>query len=196
MPDIDLALLKKLREQTGAGVLESKEVLAEADNDLEKAIDLLRKKGQAKALKKQSRATREGVIGNYLHPNKKVATLIEVSCETDFVARTEDFQNFAHDLAMQVAASSPQYLGPEDVPKEEINREKEVALESPDVRGKPEKVVEKIVQGKLEKFFQENCLLKQKFVKDDDKTIEQLLNEAVSKFGENIQIGNFVKFQL
>ncbi|MFH0853571.1 MAG: translation elongation factor Ts [bacterium] len=196
MSDIDLILIKKIREQTGAGVLESKEALAESGNDLDKAINLLRKKGLVKAAKKQDRATREGVIGNYLHPNKKVAALIEISCETDFVARTEDFQALAHDLAMQVAAANPQYLKPEDIPEEELNREKEVAQESPDVKGKPDQVMEKIIQGKLEKYYQGACLLKQKFIKDEDKIIEQLLAEAVVKFGENIQIGNFIRFQL
>ncbi len=194
--DISLETIKELRERTGAGVVESKEALVEAKGDLDQAVALLRKKGAATALKKQDRATKEGVIGSYLHPNLKVASLVEVSCETDFVARTEGFQAFAHDLAMQVAATNPAYLRPEDVPAEVLEHERKIIAESDDIAGKPPEVMEKIIQGRLEKFYRETCFLKQAFIKDDSLTIEQLVTDAVTKFGENIQLGRFVRFQL
>jgi elongation factor Ts len=193
---ISLESIKSLRERTGAGVVESKAALEKADGNLEAAVELLRKRGQATALKKQARSTKEGVIGSYVHPNLKVASLIEVACETDFVARTEPFQNFAHDLAMQVAAAAPSYLRPEDVPAEEVARERAIILASDDLAGKPPAVVEKIVTGRIEKFFREVCLLRQPFIKDDALTVEQLVTDAVTKFGENIQIGRFTRFQL
>jgi elongation factor Ts len=194
--EISLEAIKVLRERSGAGVVESKQALVEAEGNLEKAIELLRKKGQATALKKQDRATKEGVIGSYIHPNLKVASLIEVSCETDFVARTDAFQDFAHNLAMQVAATNPAYLRPEDIPADVLQHERTIISESEDMAGKPAAVVEKIIEGRLEKYFRDVCFLKQAFIKDDSLTIEQLVTDAVTKFGENIQLGRFTRFQL
>lgn len=192
----ELEKIKELRERTGAGMVESQRVLVEAKGDIEQAVVLLRKSGQVTALKKQGRATKEGVIGSYVHANKKIASLVEVSCETDFVARTEAFQAFAHELAMQVVASNPLYLAPADVPESEIEHERSIARDSKGVSGKPAAVVKKIVDGKLEKFFETHCLLKQPYIKDGAMTIEQLLADTVTKFGENIKIGRFVRYQL
>lgn len=194
--EIDLAAIKELREQTGAGVVESKQALLESGGDIQAAIDYLRKRGQATAQKKQARITKEGVIGSYIHPNKKIATLVELSCETDFVARTDAFQELAHELAMQVAATNPSYLLPDDVQAADLQHEKEIILGSAEIQGKPAAVAEKIVTGKIEKFYREKCLLKQPYIKDDTRTIEDLLTGAVSKFGENIKVGRFIRFQL
>lgn len=193
--NVNLEEVKKLREETGAGVLETKQALAEASGDYDAAMTLLRQRGQATALKKQERVTREGLIGYYIHPNMKVAALVEIACETDFVSRTEQFQALAHDLAMQVAAANPLYLRPDEVPAEVLEHEREVARGSVDP-GKPASVVDKIIQGKLEKFYSQTCLLRQQFIKDDGVLVEQLVTDAVAKFGENIQVGRFVRFQL
>ncbi len=192
---IDLEIIKKLREKTGAGVVESQSALIEARGDLTRAVEILRMRGQARAVKRQDRTTSQGAIGSYVHPGSQVAALIEVLCETDFVARTDDFKNLAHDLAMQVAATNPIFLKPEDIPSKEIKKERSLAL-SAVPKGKPAEVIEKIVTGKVDKYFADVCLIKQKFIKDETITVEQLLHDHLTKLGENIQIRRFVRFQL
>jgi elongation factor Ts len=194
---INPRLVSQLREQTGAGVVECKNALDEAGGDLEKATEILRKRGEIKAAKKSAeRTATEGLVHAYIHANGKVGALVLVSCETDFVARTEEFQALVHDLAMQVAAANPLYIKSEDVPEEVINKEKEMYLE--EIRGqeKPPAVVEKILQGKLEKYFEDVCLLKQPFVKDEDITVEELINQKIAKIGEKIEVKKFVRFQI
>ncbi len=194
---INPKLVSQLREQTGAGVVECKNALDETGGDLEKAIEILRKKGEIKAAKKSvERTAKEGLIHAYIHSNGKVGAMVEVSCETDFVARNEEFQALVHDLAMQVAATNPLYLKPEDVPEEVIAKEKEMYLE--EIRGqeKPPAVVEKILQGKLEKYFEDVCLLKQPFIKDEDITVEELVNQKIAKIGEKIEVRKFVRYQI
>lgn len=189
-------LVKELREKTGVGIMDCKNALQEADGDINKAIDILRKKGIAKSQKREGRATSEGQIQSYIHMGGKIGVLVEVNCETDFTAKTEDFTNFAKDLSMQIAAANPVAISPEAIPVETVEREKEIykaqALES----GKPEKVVEKIIDGKLKKFYSEVCLLEQAYIKDPDKTIKNLLDELKAKTGENIQIRRFTRYQL
>lgn len=189
-------LVKELREKTGVGIMDCKNALQEADGDINKAIDILRKKGIAKSQKREGRVTSEGQIQSYIHMGGKIGVLVEVNCETDFTAKTEDFTNFAKDLSMQIAAANPVAISPEAIPVETLEREKEIykaqALES----GKPEKVVEKIIDGKLKKFYSEVCLLEQAYIKDPDKTISNLLDELKAKTGENIQIRRFARYQL
>jgi len=187
-------LIKKLREKTNAPMMDCKKALEESSGDMEIAVDILRKKGQIVALKKAGRCAKEGVIGSYIHSNSKIGVLLEVNCETDFVARNEDFKQFVKDVSMQVAATSPSYVSREEVPGHILEREKNVLKES--VKNKPENVVEKIVQGKLEKFYSEVCLLDQPFVKNDKITIKDCLNELIGKIGENILIRRFVRFQV
>lgn len=188
--------MKELREKTGVGIMDCKNALQESNGDINEAIDILRKKGIAKSQKREGRITSEGQIQSYIHMGGKIGVLIEVNCETDFTAKTEDFTNFAKNLSMHIAATNPISLYPEDLPAEDMEREKEIyrvqALES----GKPEKVVEKIIEGKLKKFYSDVCLLEQAYVKDPDKTVRDLLNELKAKTGENIQIRRFVRFQL
>ncbi|USN53155.1 MAG: elongation factor Ts [Candidatus Nomurabacteria bacterium] len=193
---MDLALIKKLREETGAGVVEAKEALTEAKDDYEAALLVLRKKGQARAVKKQGRETKEGVVASYIHANKRIGAMVEVSCETDFVSRTDDFQRFAYELAMHIAAANPQCLRPEDAPEDLVARERELAATSKDIEGKPEQIVQKIIDGKLARFYSEICFMKQPLIMDDSKTVEEYVAEAVTKFGENIQIGRFIRFEL
>ncbi len=189
-------LVKELREKTGVGIMDCKNALQEADGDINKAIDILRKKGIAKSQKREGRITSEGQIQSYIHMGGKIGVLVEVNCETDFTAKTEDFTSFAKNLSMHIAATNPISLSPEDLPAEAVEREKEIykaqALES----GKPEKVVEKIIEGKLKKFYSDVCLLAQSYVKDPDRTIQDLLDDLKAKTGENIQIRRFVRFQL
>lgn len=194
--DINAKVIKELRERTGAGVMECKEALKEANGDIEKAIEILRKKGALKAEKKASRSANEGLIGAYIHAGGKIGVLVEVNCETDFVARTDEFQQLVKDIAMQIAAMSPEYISREDVPPEVIEKEKEIYREEALRSGKPEKVVEKIVEGKLEKFYQEKCLLEQPFIKDESKKVKDLITEVIAKLGENIRVSRFVRFQV
>ncbi|MEK7584365.1 MAG: translation elongation factor Ts [Patescibacteria group bacterium] len=191
-----LDLIKKLREISGAGVVDVKEALVEAGNDESKALDILRKKGQKIASKRQERATQQGVIESYVHANGKIAALVAVACETDFVARNSDFKQFAHEVALQIAATAPQYVSPSDVPADVVAKEKEIYREQLKNEGKPAQIVEKILEGKLQKFYSEVCLLKQPYIKDDSKTIEQLLTELIAKIGENIRIEKFIYFTL
>jgi elongation factor Ts len=191
-----LDLVKQLREKTGAGILDCKKALIEAGNNFDNAVEILRKRGQKVALNKQDRAMRDGVIDAYVHSNKKIGVLVEVSCETDFVARNQEFRDFVHDLAMQIAATNPSWLSPDEVPNEIIEKEKEIYREELKKENKPAPVIEKIMEGKLQKFYAENCLLKQLFIKNDKVTIEDLLKEKIAKVGENIKIQKFCRFSL
>jgi elongation factor Ts len=188
--------VKELREKTGAGMMDCKRALSETEGDIEKAIDYLRQKGLSDAAKRTGRTASEGVIGSYIHPGGKIGVLVEVNCESDFVARTEEFQLLVKDLAMHVAASNPLYLRREEVPEEVIAREKNIYEVQAKEGGKPEKIVERIVQGKLEKFFQDVCFLEQPFVKDPDISVNQRVSSAVAKLGENIVVRRFQRFQL
>jgi len=192
--DITASMVKELRDKSGAGMMDCKKALAATGGDMDKAIDELRKKGLAAAQKKSSRTTREGAIDSYVHAGGKIGVLVEVGVETDFVARSEPFKEFTHDLAMQVAASSPLWVQRDEVPADVIEREKAIYREQ--AKGKPDKVVEKMLEGKLNKFFQEVCLMEQPFVKDPDRTIEQLRTDLVGVIGENIEVRRFVRFQL
>ena len=187
--------VKELRERTGAGFLECKKALTETNNDMDKAIDFLRTKGLAKAAKKAGRSVNEGRIQSYIHGNK-LGVLLEVNCETDFVANTDEYQAFVNDIAMHIAAANPKYLNEEAISEEDKERERAVFRTQAEESGKTGPVVDKIVEGKLGKFFEENCLLKQKFVKDPDKTVGELVTEAIARLGENISIRRFVRFQM
>lgn len=188
--------IKKLRQATGAGVLDCKRALEASEGDLEKAAAYLQRKGLAAAAKKANRATKEGLIGNYVHADGRLAALVELNCETDFVARTEEFRKLAHDLAMQVTATDPQYLSPEDIPAEVLSAKRDEYRARAKEEGKPERVIERIVEGKLEKFYEEVCLLKQPFIKDDDLSVEELITQTIAKVGENIVVRRFVRCEL
>ncbi len=186
--------LKLLREKTGAGMMDCKNALKEANGDIDKAVEILRKKGIKVAEKKAGREVKDGVIDAYIHMGGKLGVLIEVACETDFVAKNEEFKEFVHNLAMQVAAARPKYVKREDVPQEIVEKEKEIIREQ--FKDKPEHIQEKIVNNKIEEYYKENCLLEQVFIKDDSKKIKDLVTEMVAKFGENIVIRRFVRFEL
>lgn len=188
--------MKELREKTGAGIIDCKEALQECRCDISDAIVYLRKKGLADVKKRAGRATSEGLIGSYIHSNGKIGVLVEVNCETDFVARTQEFKDLVKDIAMHIAAANPRYLAAEEIPEEEAAKEKEILRAQAVETGKPARVVESIVEGRFKKFIQENCLLEQAFVKDPDRTVRQRLEEAISRLGENITLRRFVRFQL
>lgn len=188
--------IKKLRERTGAGVVDVKKALEEAGGNAEKAVEILRKKGKDKALKKADRSAKEGVVASYIHSNLKIGAMVKLYCETDFVARNGDFQNLAKDIAMHVAAMDPKFLRPEDVAGAAIEKEKEIWKEQLKNEGKPEKMFDKIISGKENKFRNEQALLAQPFVKNPDITVGELVAESVGKIGENIQIGEFVRFEI
>jgi len=192
--DITASMVKELRDKSGAGMMDCKKALAATGGDMDKAIDELRKKGLAAAQKKSSRTTREGAIDSYVHAGGKIGVLVEVGVETDFVARSEPFREFTHDLAMQVAASNPLWVRREEVPADVIEREKSIYREQ--AKGKPDNVVEKMLEGKLAKFFKEVCLMEQPFVKDPDRSIEQLRTDLIGVIGENVDVRRFVRFQL
>ncbi len=194
MADITASMVKELRDKSGAGMMDCKKALAATGGDLDRAIDELRKKGLAAAQKKSSRSTREGSIDSYVHAGGKIGVLVEVGVETDFVARSEPFREFTHDLAMQVAASNPLWVRREEVPAEVIEREKSIYREQ--AKGKPDSVVEKMLEGKLSKFFKEVCLMEQPFVKDPDRSVEQLRTDLIGVIGENVDVRRFVRFQL
>ncbi|WP_456465827.1 translation elongation factor Ts [Desulfurobacterium sp.] len=194
MAEITTQMIKELREKTGAGIVDCKKALQEAEGNMEKAIEILRKKGAAKAAKKADRATAEGIVVSYIHAGGKVGALVEINCETDFVARTDDFKALGHEIAMQVAAMKPKYVSREEVPAEMIEKEKEILKEQAVAEGKPEHIVEKIVEGRLNKFYSENCLLDQPWIKDDSKTIGDLIKEYITKLGENIKVKRFCRF--
>lgn len=189
-------LVKELREKTGAGFMDCKKALAETGNDIEKAMTFLREKGLAAAAKKAGRAANEGRIQSYIHGEGKIGVLVEVNCETDFVARTDEFQNLVRDVAMHIAAAAPRYLDKNSVPEVDLEKEKGIFRVQAEESGKKGPVVEKIVEGKISKFYEENCLVHQKFVKNPDLTIESLLKNAIAKLGENMAIKRFVRFQL
>ena len=194
--DISADAVKKLREKTGVGLMDCKEALKQSNGDMEKAIDYLREKGLAKLQKRMGKVASEGSIVSYIHTGGKIGAMVEVNCETDFVANTKEFQEFAKDIAMQITASNPLYVKREDVAQDVVEKEKEIykkqALES----GKPEKILDKIAEGKLEKFYQEICLVEQSFIKNSDITVKELMEELVVKMGEKILISRFVRFQL
>jgi elongation factor Ts len=186
--------VKELRDRTGAGMLDCKKALEETGGDMEAAIDLLRTKGAAKAAKRAERTANEGTVGHYIHHGGRIGVLVEVNCETDFVAATDDFQQLARDLAMHVAAANPVAVREEDLPAELVQRERQVYLEQVRSEGKPEQIQEKIVEGKMRKFFEESTLLKQPFVKDPDRTVEQLITEVSGRTGEKIEVARFARF--
>lgn len=188
--------VKKLREATGAGVLDCKNALQEAEGDFEKAVEILRKKGAATAVKKASRTTNEGLIFSYVHFTGQIGVLLELNCETDFVARTDEFKELGNNLAMQVAAMAPKYVSIEDVPEEVIEKEKEIYREQLKDSGKPDHVVEKIIEGRLQKFFEDSCLMEQKYIMDDSKRVKDVITEAIAKIGENIKVSRFVRLKV
>ena len=194
---IDIKLISQLREMSGAGVSECQKALVETAGDLNAAIEILRKKGEAKAAKKTAeRTTKDGLVCSYIHGNGKLGVLLELLCETDFVARNEVFKQLATDIAMHIAAMAPEYVREEDVPAEVVAKEKEIYLEQMAEEKKPDAIKEKIIEGKLKKFYEEICLVKQSFIKDETKTIEELIKEAIAKIGEKIEIGKFVRFKI
>ncbi len=196
MAEITAQLVKQLRERTGAGMMDCRNALVEANGDLAEAEVILRKKGIAAASKKSTRATRQGSIGSYIHTGAQLGVLVEVNCESDFVARTDDFQQLLHDLAMQVAASDPRFLRKEDVAADVLEKEREIARARALAEGKPEKVIDTIVKGRLEKFYEEVCLYDQPFIKDNSLTVEQLIKTKIAKLGENIAVSRFVRFKV
>ena len=189
-------MVKELRAATGAGVLDCKKALEAAEGDFEKAVEHLRQKGLAKAAAKRGREANEGIIGFYIHTGSKVAALVEVNCETDFVARTDEFQTLARNLAMQVVAARPQYLSRDDVPAEVVEKERQVYLAQFEESGKPPHVVHRIVEGKLEKFYEEVCLLEQPFIRDEHMSVGELITQQIAKLGENIIVRRFVRFEV
>ncbi|MCX6745614.1 MAG: translation elongation factor Ts [Candidatus Parcubacteria bacterium] len=193
---IDIKLITKLRAQTGAGMKDCREALEESNGDLEKAVEILRKKGAKIAIKRADKEAKEGIVYAYIHANKKIGALVELNCETDFVAKNEEFKNLAHDLALQIAAQNPLYISPADVPEEVLNKEKEIIKEQLLAEGKPEKMLAKIIEGKLDKWYEEICLSKQAFIKNEDITIEDLINEKIASLGEKIKVGGFCRKQI
>ena len=196
MATISAAMVKQLREKTGAGIMDCKEALAECDGEISKSIDFLRKKGMATASKRSGRVMSEGVIKSYIHTGSKLGVLVEINCETDFVAKNDDFIEFAKNIAMHIVATNPLGIRPEDVSEETVNKEKEIYRAQALETGKPEKIVDKIAEGKLQKFYKDNCLMYQAYVRDPNVTIEDLLNGLIAKIGENITIKRFVRFQV
>lgn len=196
MTTISATMVKQLREKSGAGMMDCKQALVECDANIDKAIDFLRKKGLATAQKRAGRAMTEGTIQSYIHMGGKLGVLVEVNCETDFVAKNEDFVQFAKNIAMHIAATNPLGLRAEDVPEETVQRERDIYQAQALETGKPENVIAKIVDGKMNKFFKENCLLNQPYVRDPDLAVEDVLNELIAKIGENITIRRFVRFQI
>ncbi|MGD9489394.1 MAG: translation elongation factor Ts [Calditrichaceae bacterium] len=196
MAEITAALVKELRDKTGAGMMDCKNALTESGGDMEKAMDFLRKKGIAKAAKRADREVKEGIVESYIHPGSKLGVLVEVNCETDFVANTDDFKSFARNLAMHVAASNPLVVRREQLDQNTINKELEIYKDQAKDQGKPENILEKIAMGKLEKYYTEVCLLEQPYVKDPNKTIQDLIAETVAKVGENVTIKQFARFRI
>ncbi len=192
--NIDAKIVKQLRDKTGAGMMDCKKALVESDGNIEKAIENLRKSGIAKAEKKSTRSATEGLIYSYIHHGGRLGVLLDIGCETDFVAATEGFKELAHNIAMQIAATNPIAIRREDVPEEVVAKEREIYKDQAAASGKPEHILEKIVEGKMNKFFEENCLLEQAYIKDSDKKVNDLLTDTVASLGENIQINRFVRF--
>jgi elongation factor Ts len=193
---ITSAMVKELREKTGAGVMDCKEALAASEGSIEGAVDYLRKKGLQTAAKRSARSTREGVVGSYIHGGGRLGVLVEVNCETDFVARTDEFQELVRDLAMHIAASNPQYIARQDVPSAILDKERQILEEQAKSSGRPQNVIARIVEGRLEKYFQEVCLLEQPFVKNPDISVTDLIKAKIAKTGENITVGRYSRFVL
>jgi elongation factor Ts len=189
-------LVKELRERTGAGFMDCRNALVETGGDLDQAAQVLRKKGQAIAQKKAAREATEGSVGSYVHAGGKIGVLVEVNCETDFVARTDEFQHLCHDLAMHVAALDPRFVRREDVTEDLLAREREVYSEQARTSGKPENIIEKMVSGKMEKFFEENCLYEQRFIKDESVTVRELIEQAIARMGEKVSVRRFARFKV
>ena len=194
--EITAALVKKLRELTGAGMMECKAALTEAKGDLEEATTILRKRGLAQATKKAGRSTNEGMVGHYIHMNGKIGVLVEVNCESDFVARTDDFQGVVREIAMHIAAASPQYVRREDVPAEVVDRERDIYRGQMEGQNKPQQVIDKIIEGKLNSFYEQVCLLDQPSIRDPKVTIGQLVQQTIARLGENIAVPRFARFKL
>ncbi len=195
-PNIPAQLVKELRERTGAGFAACREALIEAKGDLDQATTILRKKGQSAAQKKAQRTTSEGLVSSYIHAGGKIGVLLELNCESDFVARTEDFQKLCHDVAMHVAALDPRFLRREEVTQQVLDREREIYKEQARATGKPDAVLEKIVSGKMEKFYEENCLYEQHFIRDEGLTVKELIDQAIAKLGENIAVRRYARFKV
>jgi len=193
---ISASVVKELRERTGAGMMDCKNALVEADGDIEKAIEILRTKGLARAAKKAGRIASEGLVEAYIHLGGRIGVLVEVNCETDFVAKTEEFKTLCRDIAMQIAAARPEYVSREEVPQAVLEKEKEILRQQALNEGKPEKIIDRMVEGRIEKFYKENCLLEQEFIKNPDITIQQLLHEKIMKLGENIAVRRFARFEV
>lgn len=196
MTEISAQMVKDIRDTTGAPFIDCKKALEETKGNIDKAIEILRVKGLAKVSKKTGRETPEGIITSYIHGGGKIGVMVEVNCETDFVARNEEFQNFTKEVAMQIAAASPTYVNPEDVPEDVLAKEKEIMKAQVIESGKPENIADKIVEGKISKFYEDNCLINQIYIRDAKKKISDLLNELIAKVGENIRIRRFVRYQL
>lgn len=194
--DISAEKVKELRDKTGSGIMDCKEALKAAGGNFEKAIEYLREKGMSAATKKSSRATKEGAVTSYIHMEGKVGVMVELNCETDFVAKTQDFRSLSKDIAMHIAAMNPLYVRPEDVPPEVIEQEKGIYRKQALAEGKPEKILDRIIDGKLKKYYEDVCLMNQRFIKDQDMTIEKLVKNAIAKTGENIVVRRFVRYQL
>ena len=193
--DISLDLIKKLREATGSGILDVKEALQNSDGDFDKAVDYLRQKGLAKAAKRSDRDASEGVVELYSHGDGRVGVIVEINCETDFVARSDEFREFAHEVALQIAASSPKWVDEDQIPEDVIEHEKEIAAARYKEEGKPDNIIEKILEGMVEKFKTENCLLKQPYIRDEEITIQELLHEKIASIGENIVVRRFERWE-
>jgi len=194
--DVNATVVRELRERTGAGIMDCKKALAESGGNLEKAVDYLRQKGLAAAARKVDRAAADGAVGAYVHPGGKIGVLVEINCETDFVARTAEFQALLKDMAMQVAAANPRYVRREEVSADELEKEKAIYRQQALESGKPERVVEKIVEGKMDRFYSEVCLLEQAFIKDPDRKVSDIIHDAVGRLGENIQVRRFARYHL
>ncbi len=196
MPEITGDMIKELREKTQAGMMDCKKALVETNGDMDKAVEILRKKGLASADKKMGREVTQGIVGSYIHSNKKIGVLLELLTVTDFVARNQEFEALSKEICMQIAAANPQYVRIEDVPKDVVEKEREIYREQMKDSGKPQNVVEKIVEGKLNKFYSEMCLLEQEYIKDQGVKIKDLIKQKIAAFGENIEIGKFARFQI
>jgi len=194
--DVNATVVRELRERTGAGIMDCKKALAESGGNLEKAVDYLRQKGLAAAARKVDRVAADGAVGAYVHPGGKIGVLVEINCETDFVARTAEFQALLKDMAMQVAAANPRYVRREEVSADELEKEKAIYCQQALESGKPERVVEKIVEGKMDRFYSEVCLLEQAFIKDPDRKVSDIIHDAVGRLGENIQVRRFARYHL
>ena len=194
--EITAEMVKSLRQQSGAGIMECKNALKESNGEVEGAVTFLRKKGLAKADKKADRETSEGTVSTYIHPGSKIGVMAELLCETDFVANTADFQQLARDICMHIAASKPRFVSRDEVTEDVLEKEKEIYAAQARDSGKPEKIIDKIVIGKMDKFYEENCLLEQKFIKDSDCTVQDLIKQKIATLGENILVGNFCRFEI